>query len=220
MAEHDDHTARVAGSYDRVAAAYVTHVYDELAGKPADRDLLNRFATGMRGRGLVCDLGCGPGQVGRYLHDRGVAIVGVDLSPGMLVEARRLNPGIDYCQGNMLALDVADASWAGIVAFYSIIHIPRADAGRALREMARVLAPGGALLLAFHAGDEELYETDAWGVPVSLTYWFYTVEEMAGYVREAGLTVAEITEREPYAPAVEYASRRAMVWAIKPAVAG
>jgi SAM-dependent methyltransferase len=216
----DSHFHRVESSYDQVAAAYVEHIYDELAGKPADRDLLNRFATILRGRGVVCDLGCGPGQVGRYLWDRGVDVIGVDLSPGMLAEARRLNPGIAYRQGNMLALDVPDESWAGIVAFYSIIHIPRPDAVRAMREMARALAPGGALLLAFHVGDDELLETDAWGVPVALSYWFYTADEMAGYLREAGLIVAEIIEREPYGPDVEYPSRRAMLWVTKPGASG
>jgi SAM-dependent methyltransferase len=149
-----------------------------------------------------------------------VDVIGVDLSPGMLAEARRLNPGIAYRQGNMLALDVPDESWAGIVAFYSIIHIPRPDAVRAMREMARALAPGGALLLAFHVGDDELLESDAWGVPVALSYWFYTADEMAGYLREAGLIVAEIIEREPYGPDVEYPSRRAMLWVTKPGASG
>ena len=212
----DSHTRSVAASYDRVAALYVEHIYDELEGKPADRDVLNRFATVMRGRGVVCDLGCGPGQVGRYLHDRGVTVIGVDLSPGMLAEARRLNPDIEYRQGNMLALDVPDESWAGIVAFYSVIHVSRPDVVRALREMARVLTLDGALLLTFHVGDEEWHETDSWGEPVDLTYWFFTAEEMAGYLREAGLVVDGIIERAPYAPDVEYQSRRVAVWAHKP----
>jgi SAM-dependent methyltransferase len=212
-----DYFDRTAASYDRVAAAYVAHIYDELAAKPADRDLLNRYATVMRGRGVVCDLGCGPGQVGRYLHERGVDVVGVDLSPGMLAEARRLNPGIAYEQGNMLDLGGPDGRWAGIVAFYSIIHIPRPQVAQALREMARALMPGGALLLAFHEGETELHETDVWGVTFALDYWLFTTEEMAGYLAEAGLTVQEIIEREPYGPDVEYPSRRGMIWAVKPA---
>ena len=67
-------------SYDAVADEYVRRNFDELKDKPLDRDLLDRFADRVRGLGPACDLGCGPGQVARYLHERGVAACGVDLS--------------------------------------------------------------------------------------------------------------------------------------------
>ena len=67
-------------SYDSAAAAYAEHLSDELAGKPLDRHLLNRFAEETRGRGLVADLGCGPGHVARYLSQQGVTTLGVDFS--------------------------------------------------------------------------------------------------------------------------------------------
>src|SRR5262249_58992534 len=101
--------------------------------------------------------GCGPGHVARYLHERGVPVQGIDLSPAMIAHARRLNPGIAFTQGNMLALDVGDAVWGGIVAFYSLIHIPRADLSTVLRELKRVLRPGGVLLLAFHRRDAPIH---------------------------------------------------------------
>lgn len=72
----------VRDSYDSAAEAYAQHLASELDRKPLDRHLLNRFAEEVRGRGLVADIGCGPGHVARYLHDRGVSIVGIDLSPG------------------------------------------------------------------------------------------------------------------------------------------
>jgi hypothetical protein len=55
--------------YDRVAEEYVKRIFEELAHKPLDRALLDRFAEQMRGLGPACDVGCGPGQVARYLHD-------------------------------------------------------------------------------------------------------------------------------------------------------
>ena len=79
-----------------MAAPYAEHTAGEVAGKPLDRKLLERFADEVRGTGLSCDLGCGPGHVGRYLHDRGVEICGLDLSPGMLEQARRLHPGLEF----------------------------------------------------------------------------------------------------------------------------
>jgi 2-polyprenyl-3-methyl-5-hydroxy-6-metoxy-1,4-benzoquinol methylase len=68
-------TESVRASYDRIAAAYAEHYATELAHKPFDRELLNRFATEVKGRGDVCDMGCGPGHVARYLRDAGVVIL-------------------------------------------------------------------------------------------------------------------------------------------------
>lgn len=167
-------------SYDRVAAEYVRRIYDELAGKPFDRAALDHFAERLRGRGIICDMGCGPGHIARYLADKSLDMVGVDLSPGMLEQAAALNPDIEFYRGNMLALEEPDNIWAGIVAFYSIIHIPRAEILAALREMRRVLKPGGLLLLAFHIGDAEGHETEMWGHEVAIHYTFYGAAEMAG----------------------------------------
>jgi SAM-dependent methyltransferase len=202
-------------SYDRVAHEYVRRIYDELKDKPLDRRLLDRFAAGVRGLGPACDIGCGPGQVARYLHDRGVDVCGIDLSPGMVEQARRLNPGIEFRQGNMLSLDVEDEAWGGIAAFYSIIHVPREDIVRALRELRRALRPGGRLLLAFHVGQEIIHLHEWWGEKVSADFVFFLPDEMAGYLNAADFEVEEVIEREPY-PEVEHPSRRAYMFARKP----
>ena len=114
-------------SCDRLADEYVRRIYEELQHKPFDRQLLNQFAARAKGTGLVCDLGCGPGHVARYLREQRAQVFGIDLSPELVERARRLNPGIEFQQRNMFALDAPEAAWAGIVAFYSIIHVPRPD---------------------------------------------------------------------------------------------
>src|SRR3954469_25113172 len=170
-----DHVER---SYDRVAEEYALRISGELAHKPLDRQLLDRFAAEVEGLGLVCDLGCGPGDVARYLHDRGVQVTGLELSAAMVEQARRLNPGIAFRQGDMLALDVEDGAWGGIAAFYSIIHVPRARIAAALAEMHRVLRPGGLLLLAFHVGNETIHLDEWWGQPVELDFHFFRPDAM------------------------------------------
>src|SRR5690349_13016944 len=115
----------VQTSYDRIADAYVQRIYEELQHKPLDRRLLERFAARVREIGTACDMGCGPGHVARYLREQGAGVCGIDLSPEMIERARQLNPGIAFQQGDMLALEVPDGEWAGIAAFYSILHIPR-----------------------------------------------------------------------------------------------
>ena len=201
-------------SYDRLADEYTRRIFDELAGKPLDRALLDRFADAVRGRGMVCDLGCGPGQVARYLRERGLAeVCGIDLSAGMIAEARRLTPGIDFRTGDLRALDAPDGSWAGIAAFYSILHVPRGPAVvSALGEWRRVLQPGGLVLLSFHVGDEVRHVDELWGRAVSIDFVFFQPAEMRGYLEAAGLEVEEIVERDPY-PDVEVATRRAYVFA-------
>ena len=204
-----------SSSYDTVADEYVRRIYDELRHKPLDRQLLERFAMSVRGHGPVCDLGCGPGHVTRHLHDLGVEICGVDVSPGMILKARELNPDIEFHEGDMLALADADETWAGITAFYSIIHIPRDQVVDALREMRRVLQPGGWLLLTFHLGDETIHLDEWWGMQVDVDFFFFGSSEMASLLSDAGLEVGEIIERDPYAE-VEHPSRRAYIFAKRP----
>jgi SAM-dependent methyltransferase len=202
-------------SYDAVADEYVRRIFDELKHKPLDRQLLDRFAAGVRNVGPACDLGCGPGHVARYVHEQGVQVCGIDLSPVMIEQARRLTPAVEFDQGDILALDVADGAWAGIAAFYSLIHIPNSDLPQALGELRRVLRPGGLLLAAFHIGDGTLHLDEWWGQTVSVDFHFFRPAEMESRLREAGFVIEETIERDPY-PEVEHQSRRCYIFARRP----
>jgi SAM-dependent methyltransferase len=202
-------------SYDQVAVEYADKFKDEMDDKPFDRDCLDRLAREVGKLGPICDMGCGPGQIARYLHRQGVDTVGVDLSPRMVAEAQRLNPDIHFHQGDMLSLPDADNSWGGIAAFYCIIHIPREQIVDALREMKRVLKPGGVLLVTFHIGEEIKHLDEWWEKPVNLDFAFYLAEEMETWLKEAGYELEETLVREPN-PEVEVATRRAYVFARNP----
>jgi ubiquinone/menaquinone biosynthesis C-methylase UbiE len=203
-------------SYDRVAEEYAHRIFDELQYKPLDRQLLDRLADSVPAGGIICDMGCGPGQIARYLRDRSAQVTGVDLSVQMIEEARQLNPDIEFRQGNMLALDVEDEAWAGIAAFYSIIHIPREEVMTTLHELKRVLQPGGLLLLAFHLGTEVVHLEEWWGQPVSADFVYFQAPEMQAYLQAAGFLIEDLIERPPY-PDVEHQSHRAYILTRKPA---
>jgi SAM-dependent methyltransferase len=199
--------SRTRESYDEIAETYTERIFAELAGKPLDRHVLNRFAEDVRGRGLVADVGCGPGHVARYLHEHGVRMLGVDLSPRMIDWARKRSPDIEFRVGDMRALELPDGALAGIVAFYSLIHIGEREMGPTLLELRRVLAPGGLLLVAFHIGEETVHRDELWGHAVSLDFRFLMPDGMIACLAEAGFLAIERVEREPY-PEVEHPSRR------------
>ncbi len=138
----------ITAAYDRVAADYAAAFAAELAAKPLDCELLDRFAAAVAGRGPVWDVGCGPaGHVTRYLSDRGADVSGADLSPGVVQVASQRQPDLAFRVADMCALPAAAGSLAAAVAFYSVIHLPRDRIPVALAEFRRVLAAGGSLLI-------------------------------------------------------------------------
>jgi SAM-dependent methyltransferase len=213
---NDNITQSIRESYDRLADEYTRRIFDELQHKPLDRELLSRFASELAGSGEVCDMGCGPGHIARYLHDAGARVFGMDLSPRMLAQARRLNPDICFREGNMMDLNLADGVLAGIAAFYAIVNISNESLPRVFREMERVLQPGGLLLLAFHAGDEIVRMDELWGSRISMGFFCFRPLVIQRYLEGAGFEIEEIIEREPYSPEVEHQSQRAYIFARKP----
>jgi SAM-dependent methyltransferase len=207
----------IRASYDAVARAYAERFAGELAHKPLDRELLARFASEVRGRGDVCDLGCGPGQTTAFLHGCGVSVRGLDISEEQLREARQRFPGIRFEPGDMLALPLADASHAGVNAFYAIVHFSPAQLGQALAEIHRVLMPGGRLLLAFHIGEGPVHVDEFLGQRVSLDFIFFLPPQVREELTRAGFTAVQIIERDPY-PEVEHPSRRTYLFASKSGV--
>jgi SAM-dependent methyltransferase len=211
----DGSISSIRESYDRLADEYTRRIADELQHKPLDRELLDRFAKHTKGRGEVCDMGCGPGHIARYLRQAGASVFGLDLSPGMLVQARKLNPDIPFREGNMMSLDIPDGTLAGIAAFYAIVNLPKQSLPVVFREFQRVLRPHGLLLLAFHTGDEVLHEDELWGQKISMDFLLFPPSEIKLDLEAAGFTIEEVIERDPY-PEVEYQSRRTYIFARKP----
>jgi SAM-dependent methyltransferase len=187
----------IRSSYDVVAETYASKFSDELSRKPFDREWLERFERECP-RGRVLDIGCGPGHVGSFLASLGLDVTGIDLSPTMIDVARRLNPGMTFEVGDMKRLDHDDGSVAGIVAFYSLIHIPRAGVPDVLTEFRRALMPGGQLLIAVHGGTGEITSDDFLGHRARFAATLFEKGELARMIGDAGFTVDQSAERERY----------------------
>jgi ubiquinone/menaquinone biosynthesis C-methylase UbiE len=202
----------IEAAYDAVADAYSAAFDNELDGKPLDRALLTAFVE-LVGTGIVCDVGCGPGHVTRFLAERYPDVMGLDLSSAMIDIARKKAPDLVFETGSMLALPVPDAGWAGIVSLYSIIHLTPEDRASAWREFARAVRSGGWLLVAFHVDSPDFpagavnHLTGWFGKSVELDGYFLAPDAVSAEVMAAGFAVQARLERRP-ATDVEYPSRR------------
>jgi ubiquinone/menaquinone biosynthesis C-methylase UbiE len=179
-------------SYDTVAASYADLVRDLLSEAPYERAILALFADLVHaaGGGPVADVGCGSGRITAHLHELGVDAFGVDLSPGMIEVARRDHPGLKFEVGSMTDLELAEGSVAGLVAWYSLIHIPDDQVGSVLAHFRRVLRPGGPLLLSFHVGDEARLKTQGYGGhPMKVHVHRRQPAQVAAWLQETGFTV-------------------------------
>lgn len=196
-----------AAGYDALAQVYAEHLNSEIDHKPFDRAFLDAFAKEV-GKGDVLDLGCGPGHVGSYLVPQVGSVLGVDLSPRMVEEARTRHPQMTFEVGDMLALRFNDAQFAGLLAFYSIIHLDAAELPLAFAEMRRVIKFGCTLSVAFHVGDEVRHVEELWGVKTCLDFRFLQPATIQRVVEDAGFEVFASSRRLPYPPHVEAQTER------------
>nr|WP_238452695.1 class I SAM-dependent methyltransferase [Micromonospora sp. ATA51] len=194
MSRVSDHAwlADTRTSYDTVAVSYAAQVREALGGEPYLRGSLATFADMIHdaGGGPVADVGCGPGHVTAHLRELGIDAFGIDLSPSMVAVARRDHPGMRFEVGSMTDLDLADASLAGLLAWWSLIHVPDDAVRRVLAHFRRVLRPGGLLLLGFHVGDEARLKTQGYGGhPMKVYVHRRQPSQVAAWLRDAGFTV-------------------------------
>lgn len=188
--------------YDEVAELYAEKFSDSLSRYPLERGLLSSFAElAKEVGGPVADLGCGPGHVTAYLSSLGLDAFGVDVSSGMIAQARARNPELRFDVGSMAALDIADASLSGVLSRYSIIHTPPEDVPAVLAEFHRILAPGGCALISFPGTDDASEPTASYDHSVFTAYRWWP-DHFSTLLHDAGLEeVGRLIERAvPDAP--------------------
>jgi SAM-dependent methyltransferase len=185
-------------SYDTVATSYADRMRGALCGAPYLRAALALFAEAIRGDGdgdstaggPVADVGCGPGHVTAHLRELGLDAFGIDLSPAMIDVARRDYPGVRFEVGSMTALDLADASIAGLLSCWSLVHIPDHELPGVFTQFRRVLRPGGLLVVGFHAGEGSKLKTEGYGGhPMNVYVHRRQPDQLADLLRAAGFAI-------------------------------
>lgn len=206
---------KIIKTYNATAESYAATRIDELAKKHFDQMILKEFARLNKNLGTCVDFGCGPGQTTKFLFDAGVKdIVGVDISPGMVNVARRIFPYIKFEEGDLLALPYDANHFASGVAFYAIVHFDYHQIAKAFKEVNRVLKNRAHFLFSFHVGEESVHFDNANGIDIDIDLHFLQTERILKILRDNNFRIIDTVERLPY-PEVEYATKRAYIWAEK-----
>lgn len=143
-------------------------------------------------RGPVLDLGCGPGHWSAYLHGLGVPVIGVDVVPEFIDHARTAHRGPEFRVGPMTEIDVAEQSAAGVLSWFSTIHLPPAEIGAVLRGFRELLAPGGTLVLGYFHSDDDVAAFDH----AVVTAYRWPTDRLAAAVTDAGFVEVERVLRQ------------------------
>lgn len=182
----DGVSGRVALVYDGIAADYAIRN----AAMPAELiEAGERFLALVEPGARVLDVGCGAGRDMAWLEGRGAPVIGADLSRGMLAQARAVARG-GLVRMDLRRLAFAARCFGGVWCMASLLHLPKAEAPAILRELRRVLVPGGPLCLGLQAGAGEGWERGPYG-EVERFFARYRLPEAAALLREAGFAVAE-----------------------------
>jgi SAM-dependent methyltransferase len=191
--------SKTVKAFDLAAQRYHDLFHNEMNEKEYDRRLLDSFAAQCGDEALICDAGCGPsGHIGRYLYDKGMRVIGLDISPKCVELARRYNPGMRFELGDINNMPFENGIFDGIIAYYSIISTPKKYVDGIFDEFNRVLKPGGRLLVAVKAGETEGFINDILGIQVEIYFAMFSEDEIAGYYENAGFSLEFLERRDPY----------------------
>jgi SAM-dependent methyltransferase len=137
---------RTIAAYDSDPAAYADEWENE-QDAPTD---LYALLTDHWQPGPTVDIGCGSGRDTAWLSSHGFPTVGIDASDGLLAEARRRHPDMQFASGSLPRLDrLADASFTNVLCETVIMHLPEDEVAPSVSRMLRLLVPGGSIYLSW-----------------------------------------------------------------------
>ena len=191
----------VVDAYSAMAERYIDLFDGDWEPDEQDKGFVRRHLGGLRGP--VLDLGCGPGYWTAYLHALGAPAMGIDMVPEFIAHARAAHPGPEFRLGSMTEVEVPEQSLAGILSWYSTIHVPPVQLGDVLAGFRRLLVPSGTLVAGFFASDDDIAAFDH--AVVAAYRW--PVDVLAQHLADAGFAEVDRLERQsPDRPDRKYAA--------------
>jgi ubiquinone/menaquinone biosynthesis C-methylase UbiE len=191
----------VRNCYNQVAKEYSAQFADELAGKPFDRDFLNRFKNNFDTNAKIVDMGTGSGHIAQYLWTLGLNnITGTDIAGDILEVARVAYPHLKFENRNMFDTKYENSSIDGIVSFYGIVHFTYNEIDSTIKEWKRILKPEGTAIFSFHIGDDNSLRVEKFldKENATGTWNFFQVDKVVDILIKNEIQYDEVVVRYPY----------------------
>jgi ubiquinone/menaquinone biosynthesis C-methylase UbiE len=170
-------------TYNKVAAIYAKYTEDKLM-----QFQLSRFESMLNGK-RVLDAGCGPGRDVEYFMEDGLQAIGVDLSLGQIKEAKKRVPKGEFKKSDFRKMSFKDGSFDGVWSVTSLIHLPKTEVEKSLKEFNRVLDKKGIVYISVKQGEgSEIVKKEKYNNEPR-TIYFYGQQEMEELVRDAGFKI-------------------------------
>ncbi len=185
-------------SYNLVANTYHELFKNEINEKTYDRELLDKFSEYFDSTSIIYDVGCGPsGHIARYLYEKGLNLIGVDISEKCVELALKFNPMMEFKKMDMMNLNLNDETIDGIISFYSIIHTPKNQVNLLFKEFHRVLRKHGKILVTVKEGIDEGFQNELLGFPTEIYFSYFLKGEIEYYLNLNHFKVIYLDRRLP-----------------------
>lgn len=186
-----DDRETVRQGYDELAETYAARRAED--GR--DVAILAEFLDSLSERARLLDAGCGQGTpILRRLDERATG-VGLDLSREQLRLAAESVPSAPLVHGDLRALPFRDDAFDAVTAYNSVVHVPLADHQTVFDEFARVLRPGGRVLVSESPEEREREVSDWLDGGVEMTWHMAGAAATRDHLRNAGFSL--VTEWHP-----------------------
>jgi ubiquinone/menaquinone biosynthesis C-methylase UbiE len=186
-------------SYNKAAQKYYDLFYNELDKKPYDKEFIDTYLGYFNIDPVICDMGCGPcGHIADYVFQKGIDIIGIDISEKCIEIAKKRLPDIQFELGDFSRLKCSNDFYDGLISYYSIIDTPKIFINIILKEFNRILKKNGLLLLAVKEGSGEGYQNELLGIKTKIYFSLFTEEEIKIFLEDNGFEIIKMQKRNPY----------------------
>ena len=197
----------ITAYWNAVAPRYLELFRNEFDSKPYDLKRIAAFCDRLGKGARVCDAGCGPcAHLSRMITDRGLEVLGIDISPVCIELARLEGPTLHFAVMDMSSMTIPSATLDGLLNYYSLHYMEQLQLQKAFQEFARVLKPGGSLLLAAKEGSQADWINCPMGSGERVYWREFNPAELEMLAKQSGFEQIQCEIREPLPG--EIASRR------------
>ncbi len=144
----------------------------------------------------VLSLGSGPGLDALLLKDMFLRVTCLDASSAMVEKTKAL--GFPSLQADLLDIPFKDSSFAGVWAYTSLLHIPKSQIQQAIGEIARILKPGGVVMLGMIEGDSQEIKPYSQDIQSDRLFVYYTEDELKELLITSGFKILSVDRYIPH----------------------